>query len=123
MPINLKSMKINVTHQREEAIKQSPLQNSSMAIKITYMKSEYRLEEILISMEKLQEMIGTSRITGSINEHEKLVFRNHSLAGQVEQLQQANEALQKEHRTLQNSMKEKSKEFREEMELIEQTRM
>jgi hypothetical protein len=41
----------------------------------------------------------------------------------VEQLQQANEALQKEHRTLQNSMKEKSKEFREEMELIEQTRM
>lgn len=123
MPINLKSMKINATHQREEAIKQSPLQNSSMAIKITYMKSEYRLEESLISMEKLQEMIGTSRITGSINEQEKLVFRNHSLAGQVEQLQQANEALQKEHRTLQNSMKEKSKEFREEMELIEQTRM
>lgn len=123
MPINLKSMKINVTHQREEAIKQSPLQNSSMAIKITYMKSEYRLEESLISMEKLQEMIGTSRITGSINEHEKLVFRNNSLAGQVEQLKQANEALQKEHRTLQNSMKEKSKEFREEMELIEQTRM
>jgi hypothetical protein len=123
VPINLKSMKINATHQREEAIKQSPLQNSSMAIKITYMKSEYRLEESLISMEKLQEMIGTSRITGSINEQEKLVFRNHSLAGQVEQLQQANEALQKEHRTLQNSMKEKSKEFREEMELIEQTRM
>jgi predicted metal-dependent hydrolase len=116
-------MKINVTHQREEAIKQSPLQNSSMAIKITYMKSDYRLEESLISMEKLQEMIGTSRITGSINEHEKLVFRNNSLAGQVEQLKQANEALQKEHRTLQNSMKEKSKEFREEMELIEQTRM
>ena len=69
-------------------------------------------------MEKLQEMMGTSKINAPINEHEKFVFRNNSLAGQVEQLKQANETLQKEHRTLQNSIKEKSKEFREEMELI-----
>lgn len=52
-----------------------------------------------------------------------MVFRNNSLADQVEQLKQANAALQKEHRTLQNSMKEKSKKFREEMQLIEQTKM
>ena len=94
-----------------------------MTLKITYMKSEYRFDESLISMDKLQGMIGTSKINANINEHEKLVFRNNSLADQVEQLKQANQALQKEHRNLQDSMKEKSEKFREDMELIEQTRV
>ena len=54
-----------------------------MTLKITYMRSEYRLKESLISMDKLQGMIGSSKINGNINEHEKLVFRNNSLTDQV----------------------------------------
>ena len=74
-------MKINATHQREEAIKKiSPPkllhddQDNLHEIRVS-------LEESLISMEKLQQMMGTSKINASIIEPEKLVFRNNSLAG------------------------------------------
>jgi hypothetical protein len=75
-----------------------------------------------MSVQRLEEMIGSSKIKGVIDEHEKLIFHNNTLANQVEQLREANEVLQKERSTLQHSLLQKSESFKEDMRIIERTR-
>lgn len=69
MPINLKSFAINATHSSEQQIRKTPLSTSTLTLQLTYMKSEYSLEENLVSMSRLEELIAASRVEGGIDEH------------------------------------------------------
>lgn len=53
MPINLKAFTINASHSTVEPIRKTPLKHCSVELELVYMRSEYRLEESLMSVERL----------------------------------------------------------------------
>jgi hypothetical protein len=69
VPINLKSFAINASHRSEQHIRKTPLSTSTLTLQLTYMHSEYTLEESLVSLSRLEEMISASRVEGGIDEH------------------------------------------------------
>ena len=66
-------------------------------------------------MTRLGELISASKVEGDIDEHEKLTFRNNTLTNQVEELQKTNAALKERHKSLQDSLQEKTHLFKEDM--------
>jgi hypothetical protein len=122
VPVNLKAFTINASHKAVEPIRKTPLTQSSLAIELVYMRSEYRLEEGLISVERLEEMILSSRIKGVIDEHEKLIFRNNLLNNEVEELRERNTVLLQQQQSLQTTLTEKETRFHQEIILIEKTK-